>query len=446
MIGNIFKPGSLIEREEMKTAIRKVHARQILDSRGNPTLEVKACSESGCATAMVPSGASTGKHEALELRDNSQQYHGKGVAKAAENVNTAIADAVTGMDASCQEAVDRRMIELDSTINKSRLGANAILGVSMACCRLAAIEKNIELYEHIMSIFGTERLVLPVPLMNLINGGRHAGNSLDIQEYLVLPVGADSFSGAVRMCSEIYQSLKALISDRYGSLATNVGDEGGFAPNIRGNEEPLGILCEAIRQSGYSGRVKLGLDCAASEFFRNTDLRYLFGDGNFSGEELMRIYMGYLEKYPIISIEDPFSQDDFETFSKIKCMAGDKIQLIGDDLLCTNASRIRMAAERNACNSLLLKLNQIGTVTEALEAARLAMGNGWSVVVSHRSGETPDDFIADLAVGIGCGQIKAGAPCRGERVAKYNRLMQIEDMLIRKGAQFSYGTGIIMKR
>jgi len=419
-------------------SIQKIHAREILDSRGNPTVEVELWTENGKVRAKVPSGASTGVHEALELRDNDTRYHGKGVLKAVRHINEIIAPKVLGMDPMDQRKIDFMMIGLDGTANKSKLGANAILGVSLAVCRAGALAKGVPLYRHIMQLFGNEAIRMPVPCMNVINGGAHAGNALDIQEYMIMPVGARNVRDAVRMCSEVYHELKAIIKDRYGIDAVNVGDEGGFAPNLRNNAEPFELLEEAITKAGANGKVKIGIDAAASGFFKHDGLRYLFGEGNFSGEELMRKYIDYSNAHPLVSIEDPFNEEDFETFARLTAALGDRVQIVGDDLLVTNVERIRYAIERKACNALLLKVNQIGSVCEALDAARIAKDNGWGVMVSHRSGETDDDFIADLVVGIGCGQIKSGAPCRAERTEKYNQLMRIEEELESSGTHFEY--------
>ncbi len=418
--------------------IKKISAREILDSRGNPTIEVEVYTENGLSRAGVPSGASTGVHEAIELRDNDSRFHGKGVLKAVKNVNEIISKKIIGMDPSDQRRIDTIMIELDSTPNKSNLGANAILGVSLAVCKAGALAKGVPLFKHIMDLFGTKDIVMPVPSMNVINGGKHAGNKLDIQEYMILPVGAGNIHEAVQMCSEVYHSLKSLIIDRYGIDAVNVGDEGGFAPNLRDHNEPFELLIDSITKAGHAGKIRLGIDAAASEFFRNDSLHYMFGDGEFSGEQLMQIYMESARKYPLISIEDPFSQEDFETFSKFTSQIGKEVQIVGDDLLCTNVERLKKAIEEKACNTLLLKVNQIGTVSESLDAAKLAKDNGMGVMVSHRSGETTDDFIADLVVGIGCGQIKSGAPCRSERTSKYNRLMRIEKELEESGEKYVF--------
>ena len=416
--------------------IMKVHGREVLDSRGNPTVEVDLLTEDGLFRAMVPSGASTGIHEALELRDNDKgRYLGKGVLKAVSNVNNGIVKVVAGMDPSKQEQIDRAMILADGTENKSRFGANAILAVSMAACKAGAAAKNIPLYRHIAGLAGMKDFVLPVPSFNVINGGRHAGNRLAMQEFMIMPVGAPSFREGLRMAAEVYHHLKKVIKERYGQDAVNVGDEGGFAPNIQDNSEGLEILALAIKNAGYTGKVRIGMDVAASEFFKDgkydLDIKNPKNDGNMvkTGDELIEIYKSFIRDYNLIFIEDPFDQDDWETYPKLTAAVGKDIEIIGDDLLVTNTKRIKTAIGKKAVNGLLLKVNQIGTVTESIEACRMAQKAGWGVMVSHRSGETEDTFIADLAVGLRTGHIKTGAPCRSERLAKYNQLMRIEEEL-----------------
>ncbi len=423
--------------------IRKIIAREILDSRGNPTIEVDLHTDSFIARASVPSGASTGVHEAVELRDNDKRYHGKGVLKAVENVNSVIAPKLIGLEVTQQKFIDTLMNTLDGTKNKSKLGANAILAVSMAVCRAGALSKNMPLFKYIHHLAETKNIVMPNPYFNVINGGVHAGNKIDFQEYMIVPYVKD-FRDALRIGSEVYHNLKKILKDKYGLDAVNVGDEGGFAPPIKNNEEPLKILLEAIKKSGYENEVKIALDSAASEFYYEG--YYLFGKKSLSedekkkiakkqgitGEELGKYYVKLLKKYPIVSIEDPFAQDDWKSWQKFMKMLEEnkdiksEIHVIGDDLLVTNVERIKMALEKNACNGLLLKINQIGTITEAIKAAKIAFANGWRVMVSHRSGETDDPFIADLVVGLGAAHIKSGAPCRGERLAKYNQLLRIE--------------------
>jgi len=431
--------------------ISAVTARQIFDSRGNPTVECDVTTDNGVFRAAVPSGASTGIYEALELRDNVKtDYMGKGVSKAVENVKAIIAGGIKGMDETDQKAVDKKMIEeLDGTTNewgwcKSKLGANAILAVSMAVCKAGAAAKKKPLYEHIADLAGnpTDKMFLPVPAFNIINGGSHAGNKLAMQEFMVLPVGASSFTEAMKMGSEVYHNLKAVIKKKYGQDACNVGDEGGFAPNILANDEGLNLVVEAIEKAGYTGKVKIGMDVAASEFYTEDKMYDLDfkseGDAKdasqkISGDALTAMYTSFTEKYPVISIEDPFDQDDFEAYGKMTASLGEKCQVVGDDLLVTNPKRVQKAIDAKACNALLLKVNQIGSVSESIEAVAMSKAAGWGVMASHRSGETEDSFIADLAVGLGTGQIKTGAPCRSERLAKYNQLLRIEEELGAKG-------------
>lgn len=420
--------------------IKDVRARQLFDSRGNPTIEVEVETDDGDFRAMVPSGASTGKYEAHELRDgDAKKFNGKGVLKAIENVNNQIAVAVIGMDPTDQEGIDQAMIDLDGSDDnrKSQLGANAILGVSMAVTRAGAAKKKIPLYKHINNLAGNPTLMLPVPCFNVINGGSHAGNGLAMQEFMVLPTGVETFKEAMQVGVEIYHKLKAIIKEKYGQSATAVGDEGGFAPDIKDNEEALKLIQEAVQKSGYEEVVQIGMDVAASEFYDADAGKYNLNFKATSGstepekmktaDELLHMYKLYAAKYGVISIEDPFDQDDFESYEKMTGELNELIQIVGDDLLVTNPERIEQAIERSACNALLLKLNQIGTVTEAIEANNLARNSGFGVMVSHRSGETEDPFIAALCTGLGTGQIKAGAPCRSERLAKYNELLRIEE-------------------
>jgi len=425
------------------TVIKKVHARSIYDSRGNPTVEVDLVTEKGTFRAAVPSGASTGIYEALEMRDQvKSDWLGKGVTNAVKNVNTHIAEALNGKDLDIvnQAAVDQLLIDLDGTDNKSKLGANAILGVSMAIARAAAAEQNIPLYKHLANLAGKSRVMLPVPAFNVINGGSHAGNKLAMQEFMLLPYGVESFSAAMKCGSEIYQNLKNVIKKKYGQDATNVGAEGGFAPNILANTDALDLVVEAIELSGYTGKVGICMDVAASEFWvdelKKYDLDFKSPAGDVEDKkryltpiELGDLYRSFIEKYPIVSIEDPFDQDDWEGYTAFTTSVGSKIQVVGDDLLVTNPTRIQTAIEKKACNALLLKVNQIGTLTESIKAATMSVEQGWGVMVSHRSGETEDTFIADLVVGLGSGQIKTGAPCRSERTAKYNQLLRIEEEL-----------------
>ncbi len=399
----------------------------MLDSRGNPTVEVEAWFNHIRATAIVPSGASTGKYEALELRDGKKDYGGKSVLKAVDHVNTTIAKRLVGMEFLDQKAIDEFLISLDGTKNKGKLGANAILGVSMAVARLAAKVRHEELYVYLGELAGTgkKNFRMPIPFANIINGGKHAGSSLKIQEFMIAPVGARTFAQAAQMCAETYHVLKGLVEEKYGKSATNVGDEGGFAPQLSTPEEALELITAAIKKAGYRGRIKIAIDAAASEFYAN-GLYTL--DRPYTPQELVEYWVRLLKQYPIISLEDPFDQDDVDSFARLTAIAGKmKVIIIGDDLLVSNPERIQAAIDKRLCTGLLLKVNQIGTVTEAISAAKLAQLAGWIVMVSHRSGETEDTFIADLAVALGCGKIKIGAPCRTDRVCKYNRLLRIQD-------------------
>ncbi len=409
------------------SSITAIKAREILDSRGNPTIEIDLFTKQTCQSAAVPSGASTGKHEALELHDGGKRYLGKGVEKAIRNVEQKISPLLKGVDCFEQRKIDEMMIRKDGTENKKRFGANAILGVSLAAARAANAEQKKFLFQYLHSLAGVNRKpAMPRPFFNVINGGKHAGNKLAFQEFMIVPK-AKSFAEALRMGSEVYHLLKEVIEKKYGKEATNVGDEGGFAPPVKRAEEVLNLLLEAIQKAGYKGKIDLALDCAASEFYKNGKYHL---HTKMSKEKLLSYYLHLIEKYSIISIEDPFEQEDFASFAELRKKSG--IQIVGDDLTVSNVDRIEEAISEGSCNCLLLKVNQIGTLTEALDAVKLAYDNGWKVMVSHRSGETEDTFIADLAVAIGCGMIKAGAPCRGERIAKYNRLLRIEEVLSRK--------------
>ena len=408
--------------------IRKIKAREVLDSRGNPTIEVDLITNSCCAKAIVPSGASTGVHEALELRDgNKKRYLGKGVLKAANNVNKIISKKIIGFDCRKQREIDNALIELDGTENKSRLGANAILGVSMAACKAGALCSDKKLYEHIQKMSSAKKMLLPIPQMNVINSGRHAGIENDIQEHMIMPVGFKKFSDALRAGVETYHALKNILKKKYGAKSILLGDEGGFAPPIENVEGRLELLLKAIGEAGYSGKIKLALDCAASEFFNGKNGKYAILNKKYDAGKLVDFYKSLEKRYPVISIEDGMSQDDWDGWDLLNRELGKKIQIVGDDLLVTNILRIKKALNENACNALLLKVNQIGTVTEAIDAASIAFKNKWNVIVSHRSGETEDSFIADLCVGIGANQCKFGAPARSERTAKYNRLLKIEE-------------------
>merc|ERR1712060_485579 len=426
-------------------------ARQIFDSRGNPTVEVDLTTTKGSYRAAVPSGASTGIYEALELRDKiKEDYMGKGVSKAVANINTIIGPALVGMDPTKQKEIDDKMVqELDGSKNewgwsKSKLGANAILAVSMAACKAGAAIKGMPLYKHIAELAGnpTDKFYMPVPAFNVINGGSHAGNKLAMQEFMILPVGASSFTEAMKMGSEVYHNLKNVIKKKYGQDACNVGDEGGFAPNILANAEGLNLVVEAIEKAGYTGKVKIAMDVAASEFYteeKKYDLDFKSeGDAKDksqtkTGDEMLEMYKGFCDNYPVVSIEDPFDQDDFPAYAKMTAAIGASCQIVGDDLLVTNPKRVQKAVEEKACNALLLKVNQIGSISESIEAVGMCKAAGWGVMASHRSGETEDSFIADLAVGLGTGQIKTGAPCRSERLAKYNQLLRIEEELGPRG-------------
>jgi len=415
--------------------IKALKARQIFDSRGNPTVEVDLTTDKGLFRAAVPSGASTGIYEAVELRDGGSSYMGKGVSKAVDNVNSKIAALLMEKqpDLKDQKAVDDMMIALDGTENKGNFGANAILGVSMAVCRAAAAEKGVPLYRHLADLAGTKEVYLPVPAFNVINGGSHAGNKLAMQEFMLLPTGASSFSEAMKIGTEVYHNLKAVIKKKYGQDACNVGDEGGFAPNILDNMEGLELIVQAIEKAGYTGKVQIGMDVAASEFCKEKkyDLDFKNKDSDpskwVSSDQLIDLYKQMVEKYPVVSIEDPFDQDDWEAYSKMTSEM--PIQIVGDDLLVTNPKRVQKGIDIKACNALLLKVNQIGSVTEAIDACKMSHAAGWGVMVSHRSGETEDTFIADLVVGLATGQIKTGAPCRSERLAKYNQILRIEEEL-----------------
>lgn len=418
--------------------IQDVKARQLFDSRGNPTVEVEVETDDGKYRAMVPSGASTGAHEAHELRDNDPlKFSGKGVLKAINNVNNELAVAIIGMDPTDQEGIDQALMDVDGSDDnlKGRLGANAILGVSMAVARAGAAKKGIPLYMHINNLAGNPTLMLPVPCFNVLNGGSHAGNRLAIQEIMIMPTGADSFTEAMRIGVEIYHQLKQVIIKQCGKAATGVGDEGGFAPDVEDVETALEMVKTAVKEAGHEDLVQIALDIAASEFYDKKTDKYNLNfkeDGNpkwKTAAELLHLYKTYAANYQVMSIEDPFDQDDFASFENMTGELDELIQIVGDDLLATNINRIERAIETNACNALLLKLNQIGTVTEAITANNECRNSGLGVMVSHRSGETEDPFIAALCVGLGTGQVKAGAPCRSERLAKYNELLRIEEDL-----------------
>ncbi len=415
--------------------IEKVYSREVLDSRGNPTVETWMYSKNLSARAIVPSGASTGIHEALELRDNDKRrYFGRGVKKAVGNAML-LGKELIGVNPKRQKFIDNKLIKLDGTPNKSRYGANAILSLSMASAVLAAKSSKKELFEYLAEIIwkdeAKKRVKMPTPFSNIINGGKHAGNGLSIQEFMITPIYEKDFKEKVRIISEVYHELKNVIKEKYGKDAINVGDEGGFAPPLEKTRDALNLMIKAIDELGYQNKVRIAFDSAASDFYDKNKKRYFIDGKELKRGELLDYYVDLLSEYKeIISVEDPFDEDDFKGFSEImRKLQGKEIQLVTDDLTVTNVKRIRKAIRMNAGNALLLKLNQIGTVTESIKAAKLAMDNNWKVMVSHRSGETEDTFIADLAVALGCGQIKIGAPCRGERTAKYNRLLRIYDKL-----------------
>ncbi len=405
--------------------IEKVWAREVLDSRGNPTVEAEVTVRGHKVTAIAPSGASTGSWEALELRDGGQRYGGKGVLKAVENVRVKIAGRIVGMDPTDLRAVDEAMIELDGTDNKSNLGGNATVAVSLAVARAGAMCEGIPVYEHI----GGDHVTLPVPMLNIINGGKHAGGNLKIQECMIIPAGAKSFSDCLRMSSEVYMHLKSILKSKYGASAINIGDEGGFAPPLDTLDEALTVITDAVSDAGYEpGKdVFLAIDAASSEFYEGG--RYSVDGMVLSAGELLDHYVELIGSHPLVSIEDPFFEDDFATTAEFTKKVGSRVQIVGDDLFVTNSKRLARGIDEGAANALLLKVNQIGTVTESGDAAELSYKNGYNVVVSHRSGESEDSTIADLSVGWGSGEIKTGAPARGERTAKYNRLLRIEEEL-----------------
>ena len=406
-------------------------AREILDSRGNPTVEAEVFLDDGArGVAGVPSGASTGVHEAHELRDGGERYQGKGVLKAVENINEKIADEIAGFEADDQRLIDQALIKLDGTDNKSELGANAILGVSIAAAKAAAESAALPLYRY---IGGPNAHVLPVPMMNILNGGAHADSGVDVQEFMIAPIGAESFAEALRMGAEVYHALKAVLKDK--GLSTGLGDEGGFAPSVDSTKAALDVIVDAIKKAGFEpGKdVALALDVASSEFFK--DGKYHFEGGEHTAEEMSKVYEDLIDQYPIVSIEDPLQEDDWDGYTALTAAIGEKVQIVGDDFFVTNPARLQEGIEKKAANALLVKVNQIGTLTETFDAVELAHRNGYRTMMSHRSGETEDTTIADLAVALSCGQIKTGAPARSERVAKYNQLLRIEERL---GASAKY--------
>ncbi|MEE9185824.1 MAG: phosphopyruvate hydratase [Candidatus Binatia bacterium] len=411
--------------------IKGVHAREVLDSRGRPTVEVDVVLKNGVlGRATVPSGASTGEHEAVELRDGGSRFMGGGVEQAVRNVNRTLATHLRGMEARDQESIDRHMIELDGSPDKGRLGANAILGVSLAVAKAQAQADGLSLYRH---LGGSRAKTLPVPMFNVLNGGVHSDNNIDVQEFMVIPLGMNRFSEALRAGAEIFETLKRLLASK--GYSTSVGDEGGFSPRLKGTTEAIDLLMEAIIKADYQpgSQVSLGLDVAASELYE--DGYYNFkksNEGQLGKEELIGLYEGWVRQYPIVSLEDPLSEDDWEGWRLLTDSLGDKVQLVGDDIFVTNKARLQQGIQLGIANSILIKLNQIGTLSETLETIRLAKKSGYTTVISHRSGETEDTTIADLAVATNAGQIKAGAPCRGERTAKYNQLVRIEEELGRR--------------
>ena len=426
--------------------IANIKAREVMDSRGNPTVEADVITSDGqLFRAAVPSGASTGVYEALELRDkDASRFLGKGCLQAVKNVNEVLAPALKGMDVTKQGAIDKKMVEeVDGTTNewgwcKSKVGANAILAVSLATARAGAASRNLPLYHHLAELAGkrTDKFVMPVPSLNIINGGAHAGNSLEFQEFMILPTGADSFKESLRLGVEVYHSLASLLKKKFGKSAANVGDEGGFgAPQLRDENHTLEIIMEAIQNSGHAGRIDIGLDVAASEFYDakantyNLSQKTGANDRIISPDALLDIYDKLSSNYPIVSIEDPFDQDDFTSYIKMTERLSKRVQIVGDDLLVTNPKRVKTGIDKKLCNALLLKVNQIGSVTESIEASNMSQAAGWGVMVSHRSGETEDNFIGDLVCGLGTGEIKSGAPCRSDRLAKYNQILRIEEEL-----------------
>ncbi len=412
------------------SAIVDIYAFEILDSRGNPTIKCTVKTENDfVGTSEVPSGASTGENEAVELRDNdNKRFNGKGVLTAIDNINEKIVDELIGMDVANQDEIDDAMIELDGTQNKSELGANAILAVSLACARAASSELGLSLYRYIGGLSGN---LLPIPMLNVLNGGRHADNNVDFQEFMIMPVGAESFRGAMQIASEVFHSLKSTLSSK--GLFTGVGDEGGFAPNLNSNEEAIELIVEAIEKSGYKlmDDVAIALDPAASEFYK--DGKYAVGNEFLTSEDMVELYDELCKKYPIVSIEDGLAENDWDGWEKLTDKLGEHIQLVGDDIFVTNTELIEKGIENAIANAVLIKPNQIGTLTETLDAIRLTVDAGYNFVISHRSGETADTFIADLAVATNAGMIKTGSACRGERIAKYNRLIEIEEEM------FPYG-------
>ena len=416
--------------------IKKIIAREVLDSRGNPTVEVDVITDLGTFRGMTPSGASAGQHEALELRDNDKnRYLGKGTLKAVKNVNEKIAPKLLGVKAHHQETIDNILIKLDGTDNKETFGANAILPVSMAVAKAGAASKGLPLYTHIANLFGILPHRMPVPMCNVINGGKHAGQENSIQEHMLMPTGAKTFSEAIRMISETYHHLAKILKEKYGANGALIGDEGGFAPSqLTKIEDRFELMLKAVKNAGYEKKMHIALDPASSEFFY--DGCYKIGTKSYSGGEMVDFYVDLCKKYPIISIEDGLAEDDWENWIELTKKLGTEVQIVGDDLFVTNTKRIKKGIEMAAANSVLIKLNQIGTLTETLDAIKMAQDTGWTAVVSHRSGETEDNFIADLVVGTSAGQIKTGAPARSDRCSKYNQLIRIEEELGEEVAEY----------
>jgi enolase len=427
-------------------AIESVKARQIYDSRGNPTVEVDMVVDGVLSRASVPSGASTGAYEAVELRDGGARHMGKGVLTAVANVNEKIAPKIIGMDVTDQEAVDKAMIDLDGTPNKGEFGANAVLGVSLAAAKAGAAAKGVPLYRHFADLAGNTQLMMPVPCFNVINGGSHAGNKLPFQEYFVIPTGAESFKEGMLIGTEVYHTLSKILKKKFGGDATLIGDEGGFAPPCD-SRSGIELVMEAIEAAGYAGKCTVGLDVAASEFKvkdspSGAEARYDLGmwdeaSQEITASELMEFYANLIKDFPVVTVEDGFDEDDWPNWSEMVSRFGTDVQIVGDDLTVTNPTKIAKAVEEKACNALLLKVNQIGSITEAIQAVKDAKAAGWGVMTSHRSGETEDTYIADLAVGLCTGQIKTGAPCRSERLSKYNQLLRIEEELGSEGAPYA---------
>ena len=407
--------------------IQNIISRQIFDSRGNPTVETDVITNNGVlGRAAVPSGASTGAHEAYELRDNGKKYHGKSVLKAVSNVNGEIFDSITGFNVSDQIKIDETLIKLDGKKNKSRIGANSILSVSLSCAVAAAKSQKIPLFRY---LGGTKKFKMPTPMLNVINGGAHANNNLSFQEFMIVPVNNSNFSEAIQKSSEVFHNLKSILNEK--NMSTSVGDEGGFSPNLKSEEEALKLICDAIKKSGYKLKKDfcIALDVAASEFYKNGKYKLISENKPFSTDQFIKYLRNLINKYPIVSIEDPFDEDDWDSWSKLVKLVGDKVQIVGDDLFTTNLERLKKGVKNNSANAILIKLNQIGTLSETIECINYAVASNFEVIISHRSGETEDTFIADLAVGTNAGQIKTGSMSRSDRTSKYNQLLRIEELI-----------------